>query len=145
MDLDKLNRWSILFANLGVLIGIFFLAFELRQNNDLMAADARFNQYTAMTNSMLAIVENSDISAIFAKTITGEELLPEESIALTVFQRQGLYSRAWIFNELSEDEIPIAQWRRGFQDPSLREVWEREKSDFDLEFVQFIERNILND
>lgn len=33
MKLDKLNQWLTLAANLGVLVGILFVAVQLRQNN----------------------------------------------------------------------------------------------------------------
>ena len=41
MDENKVNKWLTLGANFGVLIGIFFLAVELRQNNDIARAQAR--------------------------------------------------------------------------------------------------------
>jgi hypothetical protein len=33
MNLDKLNRWLSLLANLGVLVGLIFLIAELNQSN----------------------------------------------------------------------------------------------------------------
>ena len=36
MDTDKMNRWLTLGANVGVLIGLILLLFEIRQNSDLM-------------------------------------------------------------------------------------------------------------
>ena len=33
MDTDKLNKWLSLSANVGVLVGIVFLAVEIRQNS----------------------------------------------------------------------------------------------------------------
>ena len=44
MDSDQLNRWLTLGANVGVLVGIIFLAVEIRQNSDfarLQFADER--------------------------------------------------------------------------------------------------------
>ena len=35
MDSDRLNRWLSLGANVGVLVGIIFLAAEIRQNSNL--------------------------------------------------------------------------------------------------------------
>ena len=32
MNLDKANQWLTLLANIGVVIGIVFLAFEIRTN-----------------------------------------------------------------------------------------------------------------
>ena len=36
MEPDKVNRWLTLGANIGVLIGLALVAFEIRQNSDLM-------------------------------------------------------------------------------------------------------------
>ena len=44
MKTDAVNRWLTFGANLGVLFGIFFLAFELQQNNELLQAQAEETQ-----------------------------------------------------------------------------------------------------
>ena len=36
MNLDNLNKWLTLVANLGVVVGIFFLAIEIRQNQQTL-------------------------------------------------------------------------------------------------------------
>jgi hypothetical protein len=39
--MEKLNQWMTLAANVGVLIGIVFLAYEIRQNTDAVHAQTR--------------------------------------------------------------------------------------------------------
>ena len=39
MDFDKLNQWLSLCANLGVLLGIIFLAIEMNQKGFTVIAD----------------------------------------------------------------------------------------------------------
>jgi len=41
--LDQINRWMMLAANVGVLLGILFLVFELRQNTIASHAEAASN------------------------------------------------------------------------------------------------------
>lgn len=41
MTLDSINRWLTLAANLGVLAGIVFLGFEIRQNSEALLASSR--------------------------------------------------------------------------------------------------------
>jgi len=36
MDSERINRWLTLIANIGILIGVALLIFEIRQNSDLM-------------------------------------------------------------------------------------------------------------
>jgi len=38
VDSDRVNKWLMLVANFGVLIGLLLLVFEIRQNTDMMNA-----------------------------------------------------------------------------------------------------------
>ena len=63
MKTKKLNRWLALGANLGVLIGLVLLVYEVRQNSDLMRAQI----------SMERANTNMQILADFSN---GGELIP---------------------------------------------------------------------
>ena len=63
MDKEKLNQWLALAANLGVLIGLILLVYEVRQNSDLMRAQISMER----TNTNMQIL--TDIA-------NGGELLP---------------------------------------------------------------------
>ena len=39
--MDRLNQWLTLLANIGVIVGIVFLAFEIQQNTEMMKAQTR--------------------------------------------------------------------------------------------------------
>ena len=39
MNLDRLNDWLTLLTNVGVLVGIFLLVIELRQNQEILELD----------------------------------------------------------------------------------------------------------
>ncbi len=39
MNLDKINDWLTLAANIGVLAGILLVAYEIRQNQELLELD----------------------------------------------------------------------------------------------------------
>ena len=51
MNIKKLNQWLMLVANLGVLGGILFLAYEVRQNTSQMRTQAS-QAITEMVNAM---------------------------------------------------------------------------------------------
>jgi hypothetical protein len=53
MDRKKLNWWLTLLANLGVLGGLVFVGFEIRQNTSQLRADAS-HSITASVNEMNA-------------------------------------------------------------------------------------------
>ena len=53
MDRDRLNWWLTLLANLGVLSGLVFVGFEIRQNTSQLRADASYS-ITASVNELNA-------------------------------------------------------------------------------------------
>jgi len=63
MNTEKLNRWLALGANVGVLIGLILLVYEVRQNSELMQAQISMER----TNT------NMQILADFAN---GGDLIP---------------------------------------------------------------------
>ncbi|HKJ17096.1 MAG TPA: hypothetical protein VJ984_07100 [Xanthomonadales bacterium] len=61
MNLDKLNQWLTLLANLGVLVGLVFLIVELNQSNRIavyQAESTRTSQFLSMNTSR---IENPEI------------------------------------------------------------------------------------
>ncbi len=65
MDADRVNRWLTLVANFGVLIGLFLLVFEIRQNSELM-------------RSQIAMERTNSTREIFSDWANGGELAPIE-------------------------------------------------------------------
>jgi hypothetical protein len=43
MNSERLNRWLTFVANLGVIGGLFFLGYEIRQNTSQMRAEAAYS------------------------------------------------------------------------------------------------------
>ena len=69
-------------ANVGVIAGIVFLGIELRQNNELMAAQARQASFENNRQFAEYLFENPDLAEILAKVEAGEETSPAEDIQL---------------------------------------------------------------
>ena len=65
MDADRVNRWLTMVAILGVLIGLFLLVFEIRQNTDLMRAQ-------------IAMQRTISTREIYSDWANGGELIPIE-------------------------------------------------------------------
>ncbi len=90
-------------ANVGVLLGILLLVYELAQNRQMMRAQTRTQIATEIVGLLGDI--NPQFASVFRRGISGEELTPDEEIQfryrqLTVFRyfenvhyqyRQGLY------------------------------------------------------
>ena len=67
MDSEKMNRWLTLGANFGVLVGLVFLVFELKQANDLAEASAYRARGEEIQSSLQAIALSPDLAEIEVK------------------------------------------------------------------------------
>ena len=77
--MDRFNQWLMLFANLGVLVGIVFLAFELQQTTDALAAQSILELNLASNSEMWVIAGDESMAEIEIKAKNGiEELSPVE-------------------------------------------------------------------
>ena len=86
MDLDKINRWLTLVANLGVVGGIVFLAIEIRQNQTSLEESNRINRLNARTTEVqqynefrTVLAQDKELSDIWAKGLNGDALDSSES------------------------------------------------------------------
>ena len=117
--IDSGQALSIL-ANVGVVIGILLLVYELSQNREMMAAQTR-NSVAEMLVDLLTIeVANSEVAEIQVKRQSGEALTSVESHRIRMLQET-----YWRFRENVH-----YQYRNGLyqQDEylALREVWIRD-------------------
>jgi hypothetical protein len=141
-----------LLANLGVIAGIVFLAIELRQNNELLAAQARVARFEMRaTDATRAQYENPELAETLRKNRNNEPLSPTEEVIVDRYQRQVLLNWQFVYIEyvnglLDREEILDSAWRETFNNtPGFRQHWSRSKdSSFRPDFVQFLEENIVN-
>ena len=78
MNVDKLNRWLTLGANVGVVIGLIVLIVELRQNSSLTRAEMEIELTTVQSDLELRM-SAPDISAVWMKSVYHpEDLTPVE-------------------------------------------------------------------
>lgn len=66
MDTDRLNRWLTLVANIGVLIGILLLVYELNQNSELMRAQISSDRSSHAIELNMIAAESIELSEVFA-------------------------------------------------------------------------------
>lgn len=95
MNIEKLNQWLTLFANLGVLAGIVFLALEIRQSNLIAVRDSRTDIISAYTDQNNIVLENPSVLALRVKLKSSSPVLTaeEQEEALALAQS---YMNLWI-------------------------------------------------
>jgi len=136
-------------TNVGVLGGLLLLAFELRQNNELMEAEARMHRTAMSVDAWRFFAENGDLVELREKEKSGEELSIVETRRIDGSVMSIFVIVAWTFAELSEESSDLRQVREvqryNFANfPEYRRVWEARKTTFDPAFVQWMEKNVVN-
>ena len=62
MNLNKLNNWLTLIANIGVLIGIIVVVVELRQNTTAIEYDSYWNRVAAAADLRIPLIESDELA-----------------------------------------------------------------------------------
>ena len=147
-----LGQTISIFANIGVIAGIVFLALELRQNNELLTVQARSNTLSARTRANELIIESPWLPEIYAKARNGEPLESDEVVRLQAVHQYLFTMMQWTYEDYTalglDPAAPVGRYRAAFRGeiltPGLRETWPTWKQSAPQEFVQFIEENVIS-
>ncbi len=93
-----------LLANVGVIAGIVFLAIELQQNNELMGAEARFNQMAARIESYTLQVTEPELTEILVRDRKGQALTEVEELRVQAYWTRVFSVLEWVHSELPSDQ-----------------------------------------
>ena len=147
MESDKLNKWLTLGANLGVVIGLIFLAIEVRQNNENLATQVRATAFFGMAETWNMVAENPELAAAIQKDMDKGELTPTEQNQLFAYWVRVFLTLQWEYNELPEEEFNqrLPFQRRAFLDsPSLAIAWERAEPLLDPNYVEYMSMHVFS-
>ena len=155
MKID-IAKWMQTAANFGVIAGIAFLGYELRQNNELLESQIDSTRQGIRTNDMLSPLEYPDLAEALIRLEHGEALSDYEQLILNRSVSAMLYNWQFVYTEyrqgrIAEGSLPITAWRGAFNGrqlaqgwPDLREYWDANKDlAFDPRFVQWMDENIV--
>ena len=150
MNVDAANRWITLVANVGVIAGIVFLAFEIRQNNELLSVQASYTQFNIVRERRARLIENvGGLADLVTRQINEEELSETDVRRLLLHWLDIVDSWEWQYKEnrtgrLPDDVLNIEDWQIGLRlYPGLREQYERTKPRRDQDFLRFMEERVL--
>jgi len=153
--MKKIDLGQILntLANVGVIAGIVFLAFELRQNNDLLTSQARVARHELRSNDTSRIVlQNVELLPILVKARANEVLTPNDLLALDMYLEQWILDWQFVFVEwqqglLGNQEIPVEGWKNTIAIyPRFHDVWNdaRLRGLYQEDFVEWMDENVVN-
>jgi hypothetical protein len=120
MDIDRLNRWLTLVANVGVLIGLVVLIAELRQSSAIAEAQFYLDQVESNETLEIAMLGDSP-AAVWERSVFDPRSLSRADIRV---MDAYLSSRLYVWWNMLEME------NRGFDEPGATADNIRDSVDF---------------
>jgi hypothetical protein len=114
LDPDRLNHLVSLGANVGVLIGIVFLAYELHQNNDLLESESQYRLFENRRQLAMDLYRDPVLADLFLKLRSGDQLTANEQMRAGAFYRSAYQNWLWEYNEWAQgrlEELPLQGWK----------------------------------
>jgi hypothetical protein len=152
MTAEKVNTWLSLGANIGVVIGLGIVIFEINQNTDMMQAQINQSRTDTAISEQQALYNSDYMPALEAKANTDEPLSDEEMLRYEAYFRaynRNMDNQLWQYNqEFLEENVPRsirggARIVIGGNSLGL-ELWEKQKYSYTDEYVSFVEEAIAD-
>ena len=145
MKKPDLGQAIQILANVGVIAGIVFLGFELRQNNEQLSAQARYNYYAGRAEFQRSLAFDPAVSQLILSRAAGAELSPQDRFRLERLANSVFTTWEYEYGELkrgliSEEEFSIPGKQAIF--PLGENHWEEYRRSAPADFVEFVEREI---
>ena len=147
MKRPDLSQSITILANIGVIAGIVFLGYELRQNNDELQSQTRTNMYQMQAEIQRDVFTNAGgVTDLVMKAAQGQELTLTELNRLNAFRGYVLRTFEFMFKEdLAGARDSSAFMVLIFENiPDFLEFYEQRKDSQDPDFVRFLEQEIIS-
>jgi len=130
MDMDRLNRWIALGANVAIFLGLILVVYEIRQNSALVRAQIVATAFS--DQKALAIAQmGEDYAEVFARSIQDPTSVTLEEVAvlqsafearLVEFRRNGIMEELGVFTGRWRQDLNYMS--RPFTTPIGRKFWD---------------------
>lgn len=147
MRADRINTWLTISANVGVIVGLFLVAFELNQNSSLMRIQIEQSRADAAMASNEATYNSEYLPAVLVKIRDDEQLSREEIERYRWWFRAQNRNQDNVYNQYLSGMLGATSPRsvRDFVREVIassdfgREEWRAQKVGFSDEYVSFVE------
>jgi hypothetical protein len=139
-----------IFANVGVILGIVLLAYELHQNNELLESQANLVLLQNRLAGAEWIASDDSLGMALIKEQHGGELSPLEQLKLENYYYATLSKWEWEHRQnlaglISADNLPVNDWRAVFSSyPGFTRFWSDGEFQrrFSNDFIRFVDESI---
>lgn len=144
----KPSNWKDTIAVIGVIISLLFVAYEIRQNSNLMRGQARQSLAELNQEWLVLLSQDSTYNSIWGRAMSDQELTESEEaratfmLVLHVRRAENVFFQ---YNEGLVDESALNSYGlqgAGSRSERFQEFWEEWKVGFDPEFVEFYESRL---
>ncbi len=142
------------FANIGVIAGIIFLAYELNQNNKFLELEAKATRVQIILDGWELIASDPALVTLMIKDRNEEVLTATEEMQLNAYWMGYFIRREWQFENVAEQsgQQSLSFLRLYQAYGSMRRVWEGAgggavsagKDNFSPEFVTYIDNELAS-
>lgn len=138
-------------ANAGVIAGIVFLAVELRQNNDQLEAQSRFNYYQNRIAAYRFIAGQDELTELVGRAGNGEALSGAEAARVSNQLLSLITSWEYEFGELQNGRISAGDFNAEAKRqvwlslPAVQGVWESYAPTAPADFAEFMRSEIIGE
>lgn len=150
MKMENLHSTLTLTANIGVLIGIFLLVFELRQNDDSLNASIQLAISKSYEELATYVIEQDSLKrAVFATFVSPDELSAEHLTDIMAWQYRYLMVLHTTYNLYQDGIVTESFWREKaahltvylLQSGKMKEIYDSARHDemFSAEFYNALE------
>lgn len=147
----NLGQTISILANVGVIAGIVFLGYEMRQNTAALRSQAAQGILEQIASNSGYLIEDESLIDIFHRgDADPTNLTPIEMQRYNSFRDLNFQSWQNMYIQVQEgalDEAVVEGWwqllTNVFEDPGVRFYWERRKFLLSKAFQAFIENEIL--
>jgi len=143
-----MDRYVAIAANLAVLIGIVFVGYELRLNNELLRLEARAAASENAREVVVSYLADSELIEARLKYSRGEEVSDVEAAKLSAYfwltfrawQNEYFYYASGLLDRGPDGQL--TDKLRSLEDPAARDHWDIFKTELSPEFVMFIDSEL---
>lgn len=148
--MDRLNQWLTLFANIGVLVGIAFLAYEIRQNSGAIQSQTRATIFSGGQEELWKTMEYPDVTVNMG--LGNKEMSIEEKIRLDAWLTAAMRAREFAWLEFENGNLDPDQYagdqeviRMILGSPRTKRWWkEIARPSFPKQFAEMVDELIAD-
>jgi hypothetical protein len=147
MIMEKSNQWFALLANIGVVAGVVFLAFEIQQNNELLVQESRYSMIENQKDWKFFLNGNPEVARLIYTSHT-EKLTEIEKLrrfdilsgVLLTWQWEWEQSQSGLFGN---SQLPVEGFRSLWKSQNIRTDWAELKPILKSGFADFLEAEVV--